>query len=304
MQFPQLIGRVKQQETEYINVRPGISLCLWYAEPAQTLATAIADILEEYIAFIPPGSLQTYLSPKGEWKVMSIKKLDLTLRNLRTVGPGEYFDFHFGQAPVRNVGRFAAHFYGSPLDDEILVNEDNMLYLEFPDDFLESVSADDFVTFIYKVAAMREFDSGYCGYAFQHLFMSLRKESFLDISHKAMRYLGFDISSDRFRLYSRHRVCNISWLTLLGKEITEGLGGVSAIQEALPSSIGIQEVGSGVMIRAADIPIVGDVNRGAEDAAPLKHLAKLTKRLRAEVENLGPDDPTFAERWMTRFDRD
>jgi hypothetical protein len=304
MQFPQLVGRVKEKEMEYVNVRPGISLCLWYAEPVQTLAAAVADILGEYIAFIPPESLQTYLSPKGVWKVMSAKRLDSTLREMRSVGPDEYFEFHFGQEPVRNVGMFAAHFYGSPLAHKILVHEDNMLYLEFPDDFLESVSVEDLFAFVVRVGAMRQFDSGYCGYAFQHLFMSLRKESFLDISHKAMRYIGFDMSSDRFRLYARHRVCNISWLTLLGKEITEDLGGVSAVRKALPNSIKILEVGSGILIRAAEMPIVGDVNRGAVDVAPLRDIAKLTKSLRAKVENLGPDDPTFADRWMSRFDKE
>lgn len=304
MQFPQLVGRVKQQGIEYVNVRPGISLCLWYAEPVQTLAAAVADILEEYIAFIPPGSLQTYLSPKGEWKVMSTKKLNAILREMRSVGPDEYFEFHFGQEPVRNVGRFGAHFYGSPLADAILVHEDNWLYLEFPDDLFESVPVGDFVAFVARVGAMREFDSGYCGYAFKHLFMSLLKESFLDISHKAMRYIGFDMSSDGFQFYAQHQVCNISWITLFGKQITEALGGLSTIRAALPSSMKIDKVGSGTLIRAAEMPIVGDVNRGAVDVAPLRHLAKLTKSLRAEVENLGPDDPTFADRWMRRFDQD
>lgn len=304
MQFPKLIGLVKQKEIEYVNVRPGISLCLWYAEPVDTLAVAIADILEAYVAYIPPGSLQTYLSPKGEWRLMNAKTLNSTLREMRAVGPGEEFEFHFGQEPARNVGRFAAHFYGSPLDDETLVHEDNMLYLEFPDNLFESVSVDDFVDFVARVGAMREFDSGYCGYAFKHLFMSLVEESYLDISHKAMRYTGFDISSDGFRLYARNRVCNVSWLTLLGKAITKALGGVSAVRKALPGAIKTLEVGSGILIRAAEMPIVGDVNRGAADVASLRRLAKLTKSLRAEVDNLGPDDPTFAARWMSRFDQE
>jgi hypothetical protein len=179
-----------------------------------------------------------------------------------------------------------------------------MLYLEFPDDLFESVSVDDFIAFVVRVGAIREFDSGYCGYAFKHLFMSLLDESFLDISHNAMRYIGFDISSDGFLLYARNRVCNISWLTLFGKKITEDLGGVSSIQKALPTSMKILKTGSGILIRAAEMPIVGDVNRGAVDIAPLMALAKLTKSLRAQVDNLGPDDPAFAERWMSRFDQD
>src|SRR5918996_1291112 len=34
-------------------VRPGITLCLFYAEPAWQVASAVADILETYMAFAP-----------------------------------------------------------------------------------------------------------------------------------------------------------------------------------------------------------------------------------------------------------
>ena len=64
----------------------------------------------------------------------------------------------------------------------------------------------------------------------------------------------------------------------------------------------VLELGSGVMIRATAAPIFGDVNRGAKDAAVLRDLAAVTRQLRVSIDNLGPDDPEFAERWLSRFD--
>ena len=64
----------------------------------------------------------------------------------------------------------------------------------------------------------------------------------------------------------------------------------------------VSELPTGVMIKAADSPIVGDVNRNATDALPLHTLSTLTKPLRLQVANLGPDDPDFAARWLGRFD--
>ena len=302
MNFDQLVARVTKGGIEYTIVRPGISLCLWYAEPAETLAPTIANILEEYIRFVPPQSLQTYYAQSGTWKRLNSRILNSTLEKLRFVSPGENAEFHFGQEPVRNVGKFGAHFEGTPLDDEILVHEDNPLYLEFPEDVLEWTNIERFYEFVHKVASMRQFDSGYCGYAFKHLFMSHLAESFEAISHMAMRYIGFDISSDVARFSARGRVCNVSWLSLFGQQIVEALGGADLVRQALPSSMNITEVGSGLLVRAAEKPIVGDVNRGAKDVAPLRRLAKLTKHLRVQEENLGPDDPTFAERWLSRFD--
>ncbi len=110
MSFPQLIGKVKKQGIEYVMVRPGISVCLWYAQPAQVLAPAVADILKKYIEFIPAASLSTYLTAGGTWKAMTPKVLKSTLDEMRSIGAGEYAEFHLGQEPARNVGRFGAHF--------------------------------------------------------------------------------------------------------------------------------------------------------------------------------------------------
>jgi hypothetical protein len=57
------------------------------------------------------------------------------------------------------------------------------------------------------------------------------------------------------------------------------------------------------MVKAADAPIVGDVNRGSPDVtAGLRKLAALTRPLRVERDRVGPDDPDFARRWLSRFD--
>ena len=201
------------------------------------------------------------------------------------------------------MGGYGAHFYGSPLNDEFYPLEDCILYLEFPADLSEFTDVDQFLEFVKKVALLCEFDSGYCGYAFKHLQMSLRHEAFEAIGKMAMRYIGFDICNDVVRLVARGRVCNLSWLTLFGNQITAKLGGANEIRKNLPDVMNVFEFGSSVMIRATDAPIVGDVNRGAIDAGPLRRLSEITLNLRVETPNLGPDDPDFAERWLSRFDK-
>jgi hypothetical protein len=58
------------------------------------------------------------------------------------------------------------------------------------------------------------------------------------------------------------------------------------------------------LLRASELPIVGDVNVGAADAEPLKRLAPLVRsiRQRPPVFGLGPEDPDFANAWLSRFD--
>lgn len=288
--------------TEYTFVRAGITLCMLYAQPAQTLAPAIADILENYIAFVPQGALQTYLSANGTWKKATGRTFATTLGQLRSVGPEDYSEFHFGQEPPRNVGQFGAHFKASPLNEESKPTHNGSLYLEFPTDIEAFSSPGEFLDFVRKVALRCDFDSGFCGYAFKHLHMSLRREAFKEIAKMAMRYIGLDLSNDSIRRHAAGQIYNISWLTLFGEQITARLGGLARLREELPEVKTIEALGRGVMIQTSDAPILGDVNRGAADVAPLRRLAQVTRPLRAELANLGPDDPDFAARWLARFD--
>jgi hypothetical protein len=117
-----------------------------------------------------------------------------------------------------------------------------------------------------------------------------------------MRYIGLDISNFLIRLVGRGRVSNLSWINLFGKEITDKLGGVEHIRSQLPESFRVAAIGPSTIIRVADVPIIGDVNRGAKDALVLRKLSELTKDLRIVRKNLGPDDEDFAGRWLSRFD--
>jgi len=297
-----LTCRIVQENTRYTIVRPGITLCLFYAEPSRTLGPAVADILEAYMKFVPAGALQTYLSGKGTWKVATKRTFTTTLAELRDTSEGGPSEFHFGQEPLANVGKYGAHFVGAALDDESFPLETCVLYLEFPFDLSEFSNTSDFVEFVKKVALIHAFDSGYCGCAFNHLRMTFLDDAFEAIGKLALRFIGFDVNDAFIKTYARGRVCNVSWLTLLGEEITNGLGGAGKIGSKLPKGIETLALGKGVMVKAAAAPIVGDVNRGAADAAGLRTVAQLTKPFRVQVANVGPDAPDFAERWLSRFD--
>lgn len=302
LDLDRLTVRVVERGVEYTIVRPGIVLCLFFAEPALVLAPAVADILEAYVRFIPPGALQSFLAADGTWKKATRKTFTTTLGKLRAIRAGEYAEFHLGQEPLASVGQYGAHFKAGPLADDFFPLEDCVLYLEFPADPAEVGGVERLVGFVEEIVRLHPFDSGHCGFAFKHLHMTFRREAFKAIGAMAMRYMGFDVQNDYVRKYARHRIANVSWLTLLGNRIVAELGGTDALRDGLADVARLTDVGAGVMVRASERPIVADVNRGATDAGPLRRLATVTRALRVEVANLGPDDPTFAERWLGRFD--
>jgi hypothetical protein len=259
----------------------------------------MADVLERYIGFIPPGALQTYLAADGSWKHLDKRALNKAFSSLRAIGTGDFAEVHFGQEPAANVGSFGVHFKASPLQDPFYPNETCSLFLEFPVDLPDPGGL---IEFARGIATFHPFDSGHCGYAFKHLHMTFRNQAFEEIGKLALRYVGFDISADQVRRRARGHVCNVSWLNFFGKEITAELGGGARILHDLAGVAAVQELGPGLMIQSTDLPIVGDVNRGALDAAPLRHLAAITRPVRLQIANLGPNDPDFALRWLSRFD--
>jgi hypothetical protein len=299
MPLEELNRRLVRKGNEYLFLRAGISVCFFYAEAGITLGPAVAEILEKYMSFIPAGALQTYLAADGTWKKLDKRALNKTLSALGSIGAQDFAEVHFGQEPAGNVGQYGVHFKASPLQDTFYPRETCVLYLEFPVELPDATALVELVT---AIASFHEFDSGHCGCAFKHLHMTFRGQAFEEIGKLAMRYIGFDVSNDQVRRYARGCVCNVSWLTLLGKGISAELGGPAQIGSNLSNGMKLVEVGPGLLIRSADLPIVGDVNKGAVDAAPLRRLAKVTRPLRVEVANLGPDDPKFAERWLSRFD--
>lgn len=302
MNFDDISGRAVINGAEYTYVRAGLTLCLFYSRPAATIGPAIADVFEAYKNFIPEGALQSYLSQDGTWKKTTTRTFNTVLAKLRPPKPFPIMDFYFGQEPLASVGNYGAYYKADALADDFFPHNSNVLYLEFPAHVSDFTTIDQFLAFVVKVAQIGEFDSGFCGHAFNHLHMTFLREAFLAIGKMAMRYIGFDVNYDYIRRYARGHVCNLSWLNLFGGAITAKLGGVEKIRKDLPKSMKIMELGSGVLIRAAEAPIVGDVNRGAADAFPLRKLAELTRPLRVEIQNLGPENPEFAQRWLARFD--
>jgi hypothetical protein len=300
--FSKLVRTLKDEGDELFLVRPGISVMLFYDTPVGELGKAIVAVVKDYLAFIAPQVPEKVSTPSGNHKRLTAKNLESTLKSVAALDPGDdFFEFHFG--PDQEGGsEYAVHFYGTSLDDKDFPNRTNLLMLEFPPDFLKTKTPGEFVEFVQGIADRKKFQSGIAGYAFQHALTVLREESIEEIAKLAMRYQGFDTSYDDVRDEIKGRVHNVSWLTLLGTAMVKKLGGVEQLRKALPKTGSLVELKYGVLLRAAELPIVGDVNRPGPDLKPLKDVARIVRPLRLETDYLGSDDDLFAEKWLKRLD--
>jgi len=304
MDWNPLINTLEDEGEKFTIVRPGLTLFFNSPRPVQELGPTAAAALERYLAFIPPGGVDHYLASSGEYKKINPRTLPATLKRLREVDADtEWEEFHFTQGVSGGVGDYGAHFNASNRSDkDDLPLETNVLLLEFPTDQLTRTPPDAFLEFAVGVANLIGVNSGVGGYAFKYPQMIFDDEAREFIAAKALRYLGLDISYLDVREDLAGRIHNVSWLTFLGPSVLDELGGQAALRKALPKDFAFIALQEGLVIRAAEQPMVGDVNRGAPDVGPLRKLAAVTKPVRLDTDYLGVDDDLFAGRWLKRLD--
>ncbi|HEY6556219.1 MAG TPA: type VI immunity family protein [Polyangiaceae bacterium] len=100
-----------------------------------------------------------------------------------------------------------------------------------------------------------------------------------------------------------HPLPPVNWLTLLGPEVTEKLGGIEQVRKDLKDdAISVQPMGSGLCIRAGEAPQLGDRNRG-DDLPLYRKVGSYLKPYRGnEYIEFDGFDAHGSEAWLARFD--
>ena len=119
----------------------------------------------------------------------------------------------------------------------------------------------------------------------------------------ARRHPGYDVGQHATLMQEFHdRVRTVSWLTFLGKDLTEQ---VRASGDALGSDelVTVQPCGEGVVLRAGDKPEAGDVNRRIVPRA----YVRVDRRIRSVRASEGihfydPWSASTTEAWLRRFE--
>ncbi|WP_457331031.1 type VI immunity family protein [Rhizobacter sp. P5_C2] len=201
-----------------------------------------------------------------------------------------------------HVGEYGFHFFGTDLSSfDVSPREACSCMFEFPLSMLNVEHRERFESFVAEICDAESFESGYAGYAFEHLTRSWRDQALAWIAQKAPRFLGFDISYDSFSAVARRRVVNVSWITLLGHPLIKELGGEAQIRSQLSPEIRLRSLATGLVIVTGDVPPIGDVSRGAQDLQLPKEVAALTRPVRAALQ-IGFGSQAFRRYWPNRLD--
>jgi hypothetical protein len=283
-------------------VRAGVSLTLYSATPLDQLGPFVADALLAYLQTFPEAKLDASLG-SDKYKAFSAAGLKRLLADLRSLAPGdEFMEVHLKEGVDAACGGYAFHFEGSQLQDAERPLETNLIVFEWPASMgLDASQAQRIVDFSARLLTVLPLTSGSAGYAFQRP-QTYPSES-LDIIQRLMpRYLGLDPSYRRCRFRMRQHLPTAQWLMLVGSELASGIPELKAqqLKGALPAEVQVVECGEGALIKASDLPFIGDVNRGASDLGAVPAVARALRPWRYDITGFG--GRVDASDWLTRFD--
>jgi len=136
-----------------------------------------------------------------------------------------------------------------------------------------------------------------------YIYPTLKKYTGLDA------YVPLDFSMEAGTVYNRIKCVN--WLTVLGDEIIEELGGLAVLKKALEPECTLYPYPGGVLIQAGEAPRLGDIEvpGSSELIEPYRKVAAITKPVRfMDYKNelfrvdksLNAEDE--ARKWVSRFD--
>ncbi|MHB8474549.1 MAG: type VI immunity family protein [Gammaproteobacteria bacterium] len=185
----------------------------------------------------------------------------------------------------------------------------NIVSMAFPP-AIDAESALQFRDLFVRACSVMPLQSGHAGFSFE----CSRYDENASQTHAwatSMRVPGVDICRlpvDR-RAVGEDAIKGVNWLTALGADLLQQVGGMSKLREGLSSEIELIELPVGVVIQAGKMPLLGDTNRG--ETLPLyqqvyKLLAPLVEKAsrRSLSFNLSTDYVEKTEQWFTRLSND
>jgi len=281
--------------------RLATSLFLYSDKPVHDLASHAAATIESYLEYVGVGVLKTYVGNNGELRDFTTRKLTKDLRQLRsfpkTLGASW---IEYDSDPDGWVGEYGVFLYATDFSRyERERQSDNLLRLDFPQDFWRQRGLDAFIDFVIRMANTFPFESGNAGYA-------IKRTSWTEggaterVNQLLPRYMGLDPCYPYIRESMRHHTFGAHWINLVDGRLAATIGGFKSIGERL-SEADVRSTDHGVFVRGSKEPPLGDSNRRAPDVGWLPEVSRMLKPTRVSVTRLG-DREFDAGKWLARFD--
>ncbi len=297
--FDRFTSVVQHDSGPFLMVRPGFSFGFYVDAELSVTCAAIASLVEFLFRSFDPAPYSAYVGANGDIRPLTKRQVNKDLRVLRNL-PVDYVGYilSYSDAPKGEASgyRIEVTAYTNPLS--CIPDQSRLIRVEMPHDLLMLWGEERFMQFAEDVVRILPFNYAHAGFCFCRSLAERR--AMATISPWLERYLGFDPSEHVVREVMRRRAYSAHWLSLLGPQLGEALGGTKTLRSSLPNAE-IRDLPNCTWIRAARFPPIGDVNHGAPDIGCLPDVARVLKPLQPTNLQFAYTDHD-AMRWIGRFD--
>lgn len=263
--------------------RPALCVFCYLDGDLHDNAPTFADVLERYVDCVGVGVLRSYVARSGYPEKLTEKVVRRDLAHLRALpkkhmGIHVQYDSSVGQNPP---GTFGIKIDDTKRDPELWGStEAGVVRIDFPFRWLEQYEVEPFVDFVAGLVALPCVGSANAGFTFKRTSHSENSSEW--VHDRLHRLLGFDPCDDDFTSKQMGgRSPTAHWVNYIDNERARKVGGPDAIAAALPTC-DVRRLSTGVLVRGAKRPPIGDLVDGAKDLGCLPAVARLLAPIRAD----------------------
>lgn len=291
--------------------RPALMMELYGSGAA--LAKRAEAIYDRFVSLVPPGTELFALGSKDrQYKKVTVASERRIRKTLSEAEQSGAF-YTFKSAPEFSCGQFSCEI--SLGSDSPLINDSVVLGL--PVSWGDAADAARAVQVFEQLVSDFPFWGGIAGFGFDIVWGREFEQSAMPVNFRvAQRYHGILVRDRGMSsqllvpagpgLAPLKCLPSAAWLTYLGEELVEAVGGVTGLQNAVGAAVTFKSLGQGLLLRAGDAPPVVDVNRPGEDnkALALLHrgIAKVIRDRWFHTYSLLGVERDVADAWLHRFD--
>jgi hypothetical protein len=286
-------------------LRDGLIVAFFRQAPFAEWAAEVASVFELWLQTAPPEAIAFAAVGARASDVKPVRATTLARcrgqLDAKKAAQREISSFEIGGAGEVNPDWLFDVWGGTDAVREDDNDRTNFVQMRLPTAWLDE-GGDNLQQFALACAERLTFDSGYASLALHWSTEAELVRAGSKIPGIGLRHPGLDLHDHKDLRFSLGRRCvGARWLTLLGPELAEELGGEEELRDDLPPSVEVSAIAHGVALRAEGPPAAGDVNLGdslpamramAETLEPVTHFVSSSRLL---------VDPDALERWQRRW---
>ena len=302
-------GRIEEFRLEEHGVRLmqlSFGMRLFFKGPFSEVREGVGELWRRYLELVGKNTLTWARLGGGNRSrkvdVSVFRTIEAWLAGTKDYGETCWISVHNGPMDRLESHSFMVEGHDRQLDWE---REASYVELNLPLDFPAVADPAALGRTLIHLAEPTVFHDGVGGFAF-HRSPYKFNSTVRRMGQLGMRYQGVEIAAaERLAYLAVHGLPTVNWITFLGKELLQRIGGPQALATMLPPTSPVTPLPHGVAVQSGAHPVLGDRNEPDDGLQALRKTYGVLRPLQFVNPNIPFSALSFdsaqTQKWLTRL---